>query len=429
MNPTTYGIKIHGVLHIGAHLCEEKNLYESWGVSSENIIWVDAIPRCEGVHKAVISNTDGEKVTFYTTNNHQSSSILEMGTHQIRHPYVTVTGSEERDTTTIDTFMTQFPPELQNSINYVHLDIQGAELKALQGALTLLPQVDAIMTEVNVEHLYKDCALLPEIDAFLASHGFQRVWTDINQHNWGDALYLTTKKIPTIINTINMEFVETPFVFGGVDPSDEYRVWSWLSSNHKVKTAFDVGARDSVMPLVFEQVALFEPNPISFERLVTLHKNTPNVQFYDYGISDTAETLCYYNDWETFVKRTVHVQCTSPPIQLTTKTFADAVADTGFIPEFVKIDVEGYELKVIQSMQPYLPQIKAVQFEIGGTCFDANFTLADIYKCFPSCYKIYNIEGNGTKLNHIPVPFEWSSSVWANSNMIALNVEQLKQIN
>jgi hypothetical protein len=44
---------------------------------------------------------------------------------------------------------------------------------------------------VNTNHLYVDCALIGEIDEYLATRGFVRVETEIHdQYEWGDAFYL-----------------------------------------------------------------------------------------------------------------------------------------------------------------------------------------------------------------------------------------------
>lgn len=189
-SPHIYNIQVNGVLHIGAHVCEEAPLYKSWSVPDQNIVWVDAIPRVDGVYAALISDTDGEQVTFRITNNHQSSSMLELGTHLSQHPDVYEIGQQIMTTTTVNTFLKRLPPDVQKSINYLHLDIQGAELKALKGASALLQQLDVIVTEVNMEHLYKDCALLPDIDSFLLDYGFKRVGLSLTKHQWGDAMYI-----------------------------------------------------------------------------------------------------------------------------------------------------------------------------------------------------------------------------------------------
>jgi hypothetical protein len=37
------GIPITGVLHLGAHECEEMGLYQSLGISSSDIVWIDGM--------------------------------------------------------------------------------------------------------------------------------------------------------------------------------------------------------------------------------------------------------------------------------------------------------------------------------------------------------------------------------------------------
>ena len=78
-----------------------------------------------------------------------------------------------------------------NPINFLNLDIQGAELLALNSVEKYLKHIKYIYTEVNTEKVYKDCALLNEIDEFLKTHGFTRKCEAIyRQYGWGDALYI-----------------------------------------------------------------------------------------------------------------------------------------------------------------------------------------------------------------------------------------------
>ena len=39
-----YNIKVNGSFHVGAHACEELPFYRDLGLTSEDIIWIDAIP-------------------------------------------------------------------------------------------------------------------------------------------------------------------------------------------------------------------------------------------------------------------------------------------------------------------------------------------------------------------------------------------------
>jgi len=183
-----------GVLHVGAHRCEELPLYLSLGLGFQDVVWVDAnadlAPHGMSTYwVAAVSDTDGQAVTFHITDNGQSSSLLALKDHLYEHPHVREVAQRPVTTITLNTLL------LEKGVPYdrfdvMNLDIQGAELLALRGASQLLPHVKAIYTEVNIKELYEGCALLPEMDAFLAEYGFKRVATSMTQHGWGDALYI-----------------------------------------------------------------------------------------------------------------------------------------------------------------------------------------------------------------------------------------------
>ena len=193
-----YSIKINGVLHIGAHDCEELDFYRKLNISIENIVWLEAITDkvvnatakgIPNVYKCVVSDKDNDSIVFNIANNGQSSSILELGTHVVRHPEVKYTTHTIEKSKTIDTFFTE--NNLKNSnYNFWNLDIQGAELLALKGGSNSLQNVDVIYIEVNIEQLYKNCPLIADIDMFLNQYGFKRIDTVITEWNWGDALYI-----------------------------------------------------------------------------------------------------------------------------------------------------------------------------------------------------------------------------------------------
>ncbi len=82
-------------------------------------------------------------------------------------------------------------PKYNIDFNFLNLDIQGAELKALKGMEEYLNKVDYIYTEVNEDYVYKDCALVNELDEYLKLFGLYRVETKwCENYKWGDALYI-----------------------------------------------------------------------------------------------------------------------------------------------------------------------------------------------------------------------------------------------
>jgi hypothetical protein len=191
-------INITGIFHVGAHECEELLFYNSFGVKNEDIVWIDAVESkvtdatnrgIVNVYNALITDKDDEDVEFNISNNIQSSSILEFGTHSEEHPWVVYTDKVIKKSITVDTFFEKNDLDA-SKYNFWNFDIQGAELIALKGATKSLQYAKALYLEVNEKELYKDCALIDEIDEFLSKHNFKRVLTKITQHGWGDALYL-----------------------------------------------------------------------------------------------------------------------------------------------------------------------------------------------------------------------------------------------
>jgi FkbM family methyltransferase len=186
-----YNMKIHGILHVGAHECEELVEYERI-LPRDRILWVEAMQEkvdlCRSKYKGiniiqmVASDTVG-KVKFNIANNGQSSSILELGTHKQHHPQIRYIDHVELETQLLST--------LDFSYNFINLDIQGAELKALKGLGDKLRHVNYIYTEVNTEYVYEGCNLLPELDDYLATYGFKRVEAKVySAYKWGDAFYI-----------------------------------------------------------------------------------------------------------------------------------------------------------------------------------------------------------------------------------------------
>ena len=191
-------IHIFGSFHIGAHECEEIHFYNQLGLRPENVVWIDAITSkvneatkrgIPNVYNAVITDKDDEEIIFNVSNNVQSSSVLEFGTHSHEHPWVVYVDKIKLKSITIDTFFER--NNIDASIyNFWNFDIQGAELMALKGATQSIKHAKAIYLEVNEKELYKNCGLITEIDTFLLQYNFKRVLTNITQHGWGDALYI-----------------------------------------------------------------------------------------------------------------------------------------------------------------------------------------------------------------------------------------------
>lgn len=198
-----YNLKPKGILHVGAWDGIEmedyaaNNICKVVFIEAQQSIFPTLMNRiapypCAKAFNYCVSDKH-ETVNFNITNNGQSSSILELGTHKDVHPDVTITETMMMQAITIEEI---FIREELNEYDYdfVNMDIQGAELKALKGMGKLIPNIKAFYLEVNERHLYKECALVTEIDEYLSRFGFSRVetkWASAdNVLGWGDALYL-----------------------------------------------------------------------------------------------------------------------------------------------------------------------------------------------------------------------------------------------
>jgi FkbM family methyltransferase len=189
-----YNIQFKGILHVGAHECEELKDYERY-LQRNKILWVEALSDkvevCKQrypnvlIENAVVSDKI-EKLMFNVSNNGQSSSILDFGLHSHYHSHVHYVNSFEAETKLLKDVISKYDIEY----NFLNFDIQGAELKALKGMEEYLPKVDYLYTEVNSDYVYKDCALIEELDEYLLKFGLVRVETKMTEFKWGDAFYI-----------------------------------------------------------------------------------------------------------------------------------------------------------------------------------------------------------------------------------------------
>jgi FkbM family methyltransferase len=194
---SVYGLQPTGVLHLGAHEGEEAAIYSRCGL--DRVVWIEGNPelipalraslepRGHVVLEGLLSERTGESREFFVTNNGMSSSLLPLGTHLTSHPDVQVTHTLSLVTTTVDDLAASHD---LSGLDFLNVDLQGAELLALRGSDATLKQVDYVYTEVNRDQVYEGAAQIEDLDRFLAAHGFARIVTRWTSAQWGDALYV-----------------------------------------------------------------------------------------------------------------------------------------------------------------------------------------------------------------------------------------------
>jgi len=189
-------IQPSGILHIGAHEAEEYELYRklNWG----HITWIEAqedlakklfekLPASSNtVINAAVWDKSGIKMKLNVANNSQSTSLLDFGTHGRSYPSIHFNKEVEIHTKRVDELFDSL-----HGMNFINLDIQGAEGRALRGFGNLLHQVDYLYTEVNKEYVYEGCDLVSDLDLYLKEFGLKRIITRwVPRKGWGDAMYV-----------------------------------------------------------------------------------------------------------------------------------------------------------------------------------------------------------------------------------------------
>jgi FkbM family methyltransferase len=182
------------VLHVGAHEAEEYEQYvaNGWGP----VTWIEAQPdkvqllKTRFMHsdntiiEAAVWDISGVKLNLKIASSSQSSSLLNFGIHKEKYPTINTVKEIPVTTETLDNLLQE------QKFDLIALDIQGSELRALEGFRKGLENIKWVYTEVNKESLYEGCCLVEELDDFLGQLGFIRKTTKWTTDSWGDALYI-----------------------------------------------------------------------------------------------------------------------------------------------------------------------------------------------------------------------------------------------
>lgn len=200
-NTADYIKKVKGAIHVGGHDGGERDWYKSLGFSP--VIWfepnIELFKRLkENIkgyenHKAynfAVHDTLKTGVLNISSNDGQSSSILELGLHKQYHPKVHYVGIQSIELIRLDSFFEGNDFVTINDFNLLNIDVQGVELNVIKSLGELIKHFDYIYCEINIAELYKGCSLVEGIDTYLKEFGFNREVTYMTKNKWGDALYI-----------------------------------------------------------------------------------------------------------------------------------------------------------------------------------------------------------------------------------------------
>lgn len=192
-----YGLKINGILHIGAHWGEENSLYDEIGISNRiyfeplsknfSILSSKLFGKFECIRTALGNQVGEIEMNVEEANNGQSSSILNPKIHLLQYPHIKFVSKEIVPITKLD-----LVPFDRKSYNFINVDVQGYELEVFKGSSKTLETIDYIISEVNCDEVYEKCVKVTELDSYLKNYGFSRLDTTWDGLTWGDAFYAKT---------------------------------------------------------------------------------------------------------------------------------------------------------------------------------------------------------------------------------------------
>jgi FkbM family methyltransferase len=122
----------------------------------------------------------------------KSSSLLYPGKAIEVTGFIKFNENIKVETTTLDSFCNE---NRIKKIDFIHMDVQGAEMMVLKGASNSLKFIKSIWLEVSTVHLYKEQALAEDIDLFMQRNNFIMV-KDCLYGISGDRLYVSKHFFP-----------------------------------------------------------------------------------------------------------------------------------------------------------------------------------------------------------------------------------------
>ena len=99
----------------------------------------------------------------------------------------------EVETKTLDFFLADNNIEI---VDFVHMDVQGADLKVLKGAKENIKRIKSIWLEVSSIELYKEQPLKNDIEEFMKNNNFQLIKSEFSGE-FGDQFYVNKNYFKT----------------------------------------------------------------------------------------------------------------------------------------------------------------------------------------------------------------------------------------
>jgi FkbM family methyltransferase len=177
-------------------------------------------------------------------------------------------------------------------------------------------------------------------------------------------------------------------------------------------TIFDVGANDGnysrTLAEFFENkstIHSFEPSSRTFEVLLKTTSSIANIVPNNFGFGETESSLLLYSDINAprlasvYKRNLIHFGMSMDRTEEIKITTIENYCNHTKIDHihFLKLDIEGHELKALHGAKQLLEdgKIDFIQFEFGGCNIDSRTYFQDFYYLLKDKYRIYRILKDG----------------------------------
>lgn len=181
-DPNRFLRTVRGVVHVGANVGQERELYRRRGL---DVLWIEPIPEIfaelaaniasyprQRALECLVTDRDDTPYQFNVANNGgESSSILALKEHRDVWPQVGFTKTITLRSSTLATLLARERIDLARYDALV-MDTQGSELLVLQGAEPVLERFRFIKTEAPDFEAYAGCARIDDIARYLQARGY-----------------------------------------------------------------------------------------------------------------------------------------------------------------------------------------------------------------------------------------------------------------
>jgi len=303
-----------------------------------------------------------------------------------KHSWLKFEQNIEVECNTIENYCTQANIE---QIDFIHLDVQGAELNVLQGAGKYLSRIKAIWLEVENVELYENQPLANDVEFYMTNAGFVKILDKVHKVS-GDQLYVhksvafkfekgnnwIIRKLIAWYNRLKQPNSRTSYAQAGEDLLIQFV----LNALRIYRPAYlDIGAHEPIFlsnTYYFYKKGNFgvsiEPDTYLFKSFKKKRKRDICLNI-GVGISSLKEadlyiltnrTLNTFSKTEALNYEKVNGIKIEKVIKIPLVNINEVIADYfPKCPNFISIDVEGLDFEIVKSFdfEKYRPEVFCIE--------------------------------------------------------------------